>query len=59
MSANDDYIAEILTGVGLVNHQQATAALVRCDSEERSITEILVEDGITSEMDILKALANK
>ncbi len=59
MSANDDYIAEILTGVGLVNNQQAMAALARCDSEERSITDVLVEDGITSEMDILKALANQ
>jgi general secretion pathway protein E/type IV pilus assembly protein PilB len=59
LSANDEYIAEILVGVGLITHQQAQDALKYAAQQERGIVEVLVAAGSASEMDILKALANQ
>ena len=59
MNANNDYIAEILVGVGLVSDQSARAASETAESEGRSIVDVLVAEEMATEMDILKALANQ
>jgi general secretion pathway protein E/type IV pilus assembly protein PilB len=59
LTANDDYIAEILASVGLITNQQAEEALAWSEKEGKPINEVLVRDGIATELDILKALANQ
>ena len=59
MTANDEYIAEILAGVGLITNQQAEEALAWAEKEGKRFSEVLVGDGVATETDILKALANQ
>lgn len=59
MTANDDYIAEILASVGLISNQQAEEALAWSEKEGKRLSDVLVRDGIATELDILKALANQ
>lgn len=59
MTANDDYIVEILENVGLIDRSQAEAALSSAQAEEQAVIDILVRDGVADKLDILKALANQ
>ncbi len=59
MTANDDYIVEILESVGLIDHTQAEASLRTAQEEDKDVVDILARDGIADKTDILKALANQ
>ena len=59
MTANDEYIAEILENVGLITNEQATAALTEAQRQERSVAEILTLHGVVDRLGIQKALANQ
>jgi hypothetical protein len=59
LTANDDYIVEILENVGLIDRSQAEAALSSAQAEEQAVIDILVRDGVADKLDILKALANQ
>ena len=57
MTANDEYIVEILEAVGLIHHKQGEEALHSARQEEKDVVEILVRNTGHSKFDILKALA--
>ena len=57
LTANDEYIVEILEGVGLISHKQAEDSLRRAREEDKRVIDILTAGGTVSEMEILKALA--
>ena len=59
MSANDDYIAEILQSVGLIKQEQAEEALEWALKEDKDIIDVLCESGALEKIDALKALANQ
>lgn len=59
MTANDDYIVEILEGVGLITHEQGRKGLEAAEAEDRDVTEVLVNQNILSQRVILQALANQ
>jgi type IV pilus assembly protein PilB len=57
LTANDEYIVDILEGVGLVTSAQGRHALANAEKEEKDVISILTRDASVSKMDILKALA--
>ena len=59
MTANDEYILEILESVGLITHKQGVQSLETARQEDKSVTDILVGNAVVSKLDILKALANQ
>lgn len=59
MTANDDYIVEILESVGLIDHQQATDALQKAQEEDRDVIDVMVREGVAEKIDILKSLAGQ
>ncbi|MBU1910188.1 MAG: GspE/PulE family protein, partial [Verrucomicrobia bacterium] len=59
MTANDEYILEILESVGLVNHEQARTAREAAKAEDKNVIDTLAASGVVSKTDILKALANQ
>ena len=58
MTANDDYILEILQSVGLVDSEQAAQAREAAQKEDLPVAEILARNGVVSKLDVLKTLAN-
>ena len=59
MTANDEYILEILESVGLITREQVAETRQAAESEDRSVVDILARAGQVSKMDILKALAGQ
>ncbi|MFH0952989.1 MAG: type II secretion system ATPase GspE [Verrucomicrobiota bacterium] len=59
MTANDEYILEILESVGLIDRQQASFAREAAQKEDKGVVDVLAKAGTVSKMDILKALANQ
>ncbi len=59
MTANDEYILEILESVGLISREQAGKARETAQAEDKGIVDVLSRGGVVSKMDILKALANQ
>ena len=59
MTANDEYIAEILSSVGLITNQQAEEALAWSQKQDRPLVDVLAADGYATSQDILKALASQ
>ncbi len=59
MTANDDYILEILESVGLIKREQVVKAREVALAEDKGVIDILSRDGVVAKMDILKALANQ
>jgi len=59
LTANDEYILEILESVGLINREQGRAAREAAQAEDKNVIETLSASGAVSKMDILKALANQ
>ncbi len=57
MTANDDYIIEILKDVGLIKPEQIEDAKGSASSRHESILDVLVEQGIVSKMEVLKTVA--
>jgi len=59
LTANDEYIVEILESVGLISHSQAEASLRTAKEEDKDVVDILSREEIADRTDILKALANQ
>ncbi|MGD9873520.1 MAG: type II secretion system ATPase GspE [Kiritimatiellia bacterium] len=57
MTANDEYIVEILESVGLITRAQAEDALTVAREEDKDVQDVLVEQGVAGKLDILKTLA--
>ncbi len=59
MTANDDYILEILQSVGLISTEQASLARKEAREQDKAVIDVLAGGGTVSKLDILKALANQ
>ncbi len=59
MTANDEYILEILESVGLITREQVGQAREAAQKEDKPVIDVLARSGAVSKMDILKALANQ
>jgi len=59
LTANDEYILEILESVGLINRDQASQARTAAQQEDKGVIDILARSGVVARMDILKALAGQ
>ena len=59
MSDNNDFIAEVLVGVGLISDQDAALAVQAAETGGSNIVNGIVDSGLASELDVLKALANQ
>ena len=59
MTANDEYVIEILESVGLISHQQGAESLHLAQEQDKSVVDVLAERGFAAKTDILKALANQ
>ena len=59
MTANDEYIVEILQSVGLISHAQGTEALQLAQGQDKPVVDILADNKVASKSDILKSLANQ
>ncbi|MCS6772038.1 MAG: type II secretion system ATPase GspE [Kiritimatiellae bacterium] len=59
MTANDEYIVEILESVGLITHQQGVEALKTAQDADKPVVDVLAERQFATKSDILKALANQ
>jgi general secretion pathway protein E/type IV pilus assembly protein PilB len=59
LTANDDYILEILQGVGLITSEQASQARKEALQQDKAVIDILAGGGVVAKLDILKALANQ
>ncbi len=59
MTANDEYIVEILESVGLISRKQGESALANAKKEDLNVIDIVVRDSSLTKIDVLKALANQ
>ena len=59
MTANDEYIVEILQSVGLITQAQGAEALALAQSQDKNVIEVLSDGRAVAKTDILKALANQ
>ncbi|MCF7838042.1 MAG: type II secretion system ATPase GspE [Candidatus Marinimicrobia bacterium] len=59
MTANDEYIAEILESVGLITTEQGRDAVEAARSSQKDLVDVLDESGVVSRLNVLKALANQ
>ncbi|MCO5045241.1 MAG: type II secretion system ATPase GspE [Kiritimatiellae bacterium] len=59
MTANDEYVIEILESVGLITHQQGAEALQIAQDADTTVIDVLAERKFATKSDILKALANQ
>ncbi len=59
MSANDEYVVEILEGVGLISRDQGRDTLAWAAEHDQPVVDVLVANEIASKADILKALASQ
>lgn len=59
MTANDEYIVEILQSVGLITNAQGTEALQLAQSQDKNVIDVLSEGRVVAKSDILKSLANQ
>ncbi|MBI2437263.1 MAG: Flp pilus assembly complex ATPase component TadA [Lentisphaerae bacterium] len=57
MTANDDYIIEILKDVGLIKPEQIEAAKAAAGGAHQSILDVLVDQGVVSKVEVLKTVA--
>ncbi|MDD5678949.1 MAG: ATPase, T2SS/T4P/T4SS family [Kiritimatiellae bacterium] len=57
MTANDDYIIEILKDVGLIKPEQVETAKSAAGVQHRSLLDVLIEQGVISKMEVLKTVA--
>ncbi|MCZ7592500.1 MAG: type II secretion system ATPase GspE [Kiritimatiellae bacterium] len=59
MTANDEYVIEILENVGLISHQQGVEALQAAQGMDKAVVDVLAEYKFATKPDVLKALANQ
>jgi len=59
LTANDEYVVEILESVGLISRAQAQEALKWSEQHDKPVIDSLVDLHISSKSDVLKALANQ
>jgi len=59
VTANDEYVIEILESVGLITHQQGAEALQIAQDADTTVIDVLAERKFATKSDILKALANQ
>jgi len=59
LTANDEYVVEILESVGLINRAQAKESLTWAEQHDKPVIDGLVALQIATKSDILKALANQ
>ncbi len=59
MTANDEYVVEILESVGLISHQQAAEALQAAQDQDKAVIDVLATLHYATKTDVLKALANQ
>jgi len=59
LSANDEYVIEILESVGLITRNQGQDALKESNASDKPVIDTLVARKIATKPDILKALANQ
>ncbi|MCF7849154.1 MAG: Flp pilus assembly complex ATPase component TadA [Kiritimatiellales bacterium] len=59
MTANDDYIVEILRDAGLIDQAQGAAALEDARKNNRDVIDVLSDDEKLPKPDLLKALAHQ
>jgi len=59
LSANDEYVIEILESVGLITRAQGQEALTEAGASDKPVIDALVARKIATKPDILKALANQ
>jgi general secretion pathway protein E/type IV pilus assembly protein PilB len=59
LTANDEYIVEILENVGLINRRQGEEALSSARQEDKDAVDIIVRNTGLSKLDVLKALAGQ
>jgi len=59
LSANDEYVVEILESVGLITRAQGQESLQWAEKNDKPVIDALVGLQIASKSDILKALANQ
>lgn len=59
LTANDEYILEILESVGLITREQVAEARAAAEREDKSVSDILAVKNIVSKKDILKTLASQ
>jgi general secretion pathway protein E/type IV pilus assembly protein PilB len=59
LTANDEYVLEILENVGLINRLQAEEALAWSTERDKPVMDALVALDIASKSDVLKALASQ
>jgi len=59
LTANDDYILEILENVGLITREQAVSARTVATQEDLPVLSILDREKVLDRRDALKALANQ
>lgn len=57
MTQNDEYIIEVLKDVGLVTPEQIEKAKASAGKEDKSLVDVLVDDGVVSKMEVLKTVA--
>jgi general secretion pathway protein E/type IV pilus assembly protein PilB len=59
VTANDEYIIEILESVGLITNQQGAEALRAAQQTDKPVVDVLADLRYVSKTDILKALAHQ
>ena len=59
MSANDEYVVEILEGVGLLSRAQAQQSLDWAAKNDKTVIDAIVAQNLATKPDILKALASQ
>ena len=56
LTGNDEYILQILEGVGLISRQQAKAAMEASVKADKAVIDVLVQSNIATKSDIMKSL---
>ena len=59
MTGNDEYIVEILEGVGLISAAEGEDALQWARKEDKGVVDIIAARGHVAKLDIVKALASQ
>ncbi len=59
MTANDEYIVEILQSVGLISSAQGQEALQLAQGQDKNVIDVLADSRVVAKSDILKSLANQ
>jgi len=59
LNANNDYIIEILSGLGVIDHAEAEQALAKAELEDEDVIEILVREEYVEREVVMKTLASQ